>query len=284
MSQRKKSIGRSSYVIFCLLFTLVMILFSFLGAFLCHSPSSANTLFCQKTPVVVLDAGHGGEDGGAVGINGVYEKDLNLSIASKISSLLTACNVPTIMTRSEDVLLYDKSSDYQGQKKIQDLANRRRIAEQYPSCIFVSIHMNAFPDPQYKGLQVWFSPQNAESQTLARLIQEDYAQRFLPERPRQIKKADESIYLLSHLRCPAVLVECGFLSNEEECWQLSNVTYQQQMSLSISLSILKYCEESKETSQKQLDFSSCVLYNEGVTNQNGGNYERRKNGLYLLFL
>ena len=123
MSQRKKSIGRSSCVIFCLLFALVMILFSFLGAFLCHSPSSANTLFCQKTPVVVLDAGHGGEDGGAVGINGVYEKDLNLSIASKISSLLTACNVPTIMTRSEDVLLYDKSSDYQGQKKIQDLSH-----------------------------------------------------------------------------------------------------------------------------------------------------------------
>ena len=103
---------------------------------------------------VVLDAGHGGEDGGARSASGVLEKDINLDIALRLRDLLEANGVAVVLTRSTDVLLYDRDVDYHGRKKALDLAARRKIAEETENCIFVSIHMNAFPQTQYHGLQV----------------------------------------------------------------------------------------------------------------------------------
>ena len=111
---------------------------------------------------------------------------------------------------------------------------------------------------------------------------------MLPNNHRRIKPSGENLYLLHHLTCPAVLVECGFLSNREECAELSDEKYRQKLSLSIALSILRYCGETEKTSQNQLDFSSDLLYNEGVKVMEsvllGGDHERRKNSLYLFFL
>ena len=134
---------------------------------------TVHTDAAELTPrfTVVLDAGHGGEDGGAVSASGVFEKDLNLSIAKKLEKLLTSCGISVVMTRTEDVLLYDKTVDYHGRKKALDLAARRKITEETENAIFVSIHMNAFPASQYSGLQVWYSPNNSHSKILAQSVQ-----------------------------------------------------------------------------------------------------------------
>ena len=288
---QKKGASVVACAVFCLLFSLLMVGWVMVGAFLLSRGASAPTAEDTDDPplTVVIDAGHGGEDGGAVGVNGVYEKDINLSLSKKIERILTSCGVRVVMTRREDILLYDKTSDYRGKKKVQDLLTRRRMAEEHPDCVFVSIHMNAFPEEKYRGLQVWYSKNNPKSHALADRIQEESRLRLLPDNHRAPKGADESIYLLHHLSCPAVLVECGFLSNPEECEKLSGEAYQSKLALSLSLSILGFCEEYEKTSQKQLDFSYDLLYNEGVDPKKfvcftGGNDERRKNSLYLFVL
>ena len=189
---------------------------------------------------VVIDAGHGGEDGGASSASGVLEKDLNLQIATRLCDLLKSNGVNVVMTRTEDILLYDKTVDYKGRKKALDLAARQKIAEETENCIFVSIHMNAYPQPQYRGLQVWYSPNTPESQTLASLIQRTVTDALQKENNRQIKRATSSIYLLHHLQIPAVLVECGFLSNSEEAALLASEEYQQMLASLLCLAIMEY--------------------------------------------
>ena len=197
-------------------------------------PSATTTL---QSYTVVLDAGHGGEDGGAGSASGTLEKDINLAITFKLRDLLLANGVNVILTRSEDVLLYDKTIEYHGRKKALDLAARRKIAEETPNAMFVSIHMNAFPQTQYKGLQVWYSKNDPASLTLAQAIQELAADQLQPDNDRRVKAATSSIYLLHHLTCPAVLVECGFLSNPEEATLLATEEYQRKLAFLLFLAI-----------------------------------------------
>ncbi|MBR2722175.1 MAG: N-acetylmuramoyl-L-alanine amidase [Clostridia bacterium] len=193
--------------------------------------------------VVVLDAGHGGEDGGAVSASGIYEKDLNLAIAKKLEALLTANGIRVVMTRTDDRLLYDPNSDYHGRKKVLDLAARRRIAEETEGCVFVSIHMNAYPQESSSGLQVWYSRNHESSHMLAQHVQELVRQELQPDNHRRIKAATSSIYLLHHLHCPAVLIECGFLSNAREAALLASEDYQDRLARLLFLSILQASEE-----------------------------------------
>jgi len=192
-----------------------------------------------KPFTVVIDAGHGGEDGGAVSGSGLFEKDLNLSIALSLRDLLEANGIRVVMTRTTDVLLYDRDVDYHGRKKALDLAARRKIAEETENAIFVSIHMNAYPLSQYRGLQVWYSQNDPHSMKLAETIQTNARAMLQPENERKIKSATSSIYLLHHLNCPAVLVECGFLSNPEDAAALASPEYRNQLAFLIFLSILE---------------------------------------------
>ncbi len=226
------------YLIFVLAFLFALVFLSLLRLSLVRKETPTEST-PTPAPIVVIDAGHGGEDCGAVGRNGVLEKDLNLQIAQKLERLLLANGIQTVMTRSEDVLLYDKNSDYHGQKKVQDLATRKSIAEQYENTVFISIHMNSFPQSQYDGLQVYYSPHHTASQQLARDIQTLTQKTLQPSNHRTVKSAGENIYLLNQLTCPAVLVECGFLSNREECERLIDERYQQQLALVIALSVLQ---------------------------------------------
>ncbi len=232
------------FFLFSLILTLFFLLFLLLGSRLSFdgqtAPSAAES---SALPVVVIDAGHGGEDGGAVGQGEIYEKDVNLAIAEMLCEMLRVNGIPTVMTRTEDILLYDPASDHQGKKKIQDLATRRQIAESYENAVFVSIHMNAFPDSRYGGLQVYYSPNDEGSESLAKEIQLLTKELLLPENNRAVKQADRSIYLLDRLECPAVLVECGFLSNPEDLANLSDPLYQRKMAFSLCLAISEYLEK-----------------------------------------
>ena len=194
----------------------------------------------ESRPVIVIDAGHGGEDGGACTYGEVAEKELNLLIAQDLRDMLRFCGIDVIMTRDEDILLYDKNSDYQGKKKSQDLAKRLEIASSTENAILISIHMNAFPETKYKGLQVYFSPHTESSYTLANSIQNNTRIKLMPDNNRKVKKADSRIYLLDRFKGTGVLIECGFLSNPEEYEKLCTEKYRSQLAVVLMSSINDY--------------------------------------------
>ena len=191
-------------------------------------------------PTVIIDAGHGGEDGGAIGKNGAYEKDINLELAKKLIARLEAENIPCVLTRSTDILLYDRNLDYEGKKKKLDLLARKEFAEKYDNAIFISIHQNSYPKEQYSGFQAYYSPNNVTSRELAYLIENSVKDSLQPANNRTSKQADSSIYLLDKLYCPAVLLECGFLSNTEECRLLCDNAYQINLTDAIASGIIEF--------------------------------------------
>ena len=182
--------------------------------------------------VVVIDAGHGGEDGGASSASGVVEKDVNLAVAFALRDLFEAAGIPVVMTRTEDILLYDRGVNFQGRKKVLDLAARQLIAEKTAQAaseeggasLFISIHMNAFPAPQYSGMQVWYGVGDPLSREMADAIQ-TASLTLMPNNRRKTKAAGSNIYLLDRIKTPAVLVECGFLSNPDEAEKLAAEAY-----------------------------------------------------------
>ena len=196
---------------------------------------------------IVIDAGHGGEDGGTSSAAGVLEKDLNLSVAFALRDLFEAAGVPVVMTRTEDKLLYDRNVDFHGRKKVLDLAARRLMAEKVSAearegggvSLFISIHMNAFPQPQYSGMQVWYGTGHPLSAEVAGSIQ-SASLAVMPDNHRQIKAAGSNIYLLDRIKSPAVLVECGFLSNPKEEAQLRSDDYQRKLCCVIASSAAQF--------------------------------------------
>ena len=228
-----------SFFIFSLIFCLIASLLIFASAAYKNRGEKETVSRGDEDPlVIVIDAGHGGEDGGA-SFEGVYEKDINLSVALALEEIFRTAGIKTVMTRSEDILLYDKSSDYQGQKKVQDLATRRRIAEEYENAIFISIHMNSFPEEKYSGLQVYYSKNDPLSRTVAEAIQSSARLFLSPDNSRRAKAADSSIYLLDRLKCPAVMIECGFLSNSRERALLCDDGYRKALALCIASSVIE---------------------------------------------
>ena len=190
----------------------------------------------STSPVVLLDAGHGGEDGGATGSNGVLEKELNLSLTRTLADLLRAAGYTVIETRTDDRLLYDEGTQ-KGHKKQGDLVNRLKFTQSYPDSIFISIHMNTFPTPDCKGTQIWYSQNNEESKEWANTVQNTVKQVLQPNNNRKIKAATSSIYLLRHAQTPAILIECGFLSTPTECERLCDETYQKALAVTLFTAI-----------------------------------------------
>jgi N-acetylmuramoyl-L-alanine amidase len=193
--------------------------------------------------IVIIDAGHGGEDSGAVGVNGALEKDLNLQIALEVGAAFEEKGYVVVYTRTDDRLLYTEEENIHGIRKISDLKNRCKVAEKYPEAIFVSIHMNSFGMSKYSGLQVYYSKQNEQSLRLAESIQNKVQSTLQKDNSRKVKAGD-GMYLLENIANTAVLIECGFLTNEAECKKLSEKEYQKELSFSIVCGIIEYIEQN----------------------------------------
>lgn len=237
------------FLLFLLLFTVTCASLSRCAPKATVQPSASGTAPSEQTSyTIILDAGHGGEDGGAVGKNGLAEKDINLAIALKLKELLREKGVSVLLTRETDVLLYDRNTDFEGRKKALDLEARRLLGESVPNGVFVSIHMNFFPQESSHGLQVWYSGNHTLSMSLAQTIQENARSTLQPDNHRRIKAAGSSIYLLEHLTIPAVLVECGFLSNAAEAERLGSEEYQQQLAQMLCDSIRQWTAAQAEKS------------------------------------
>ena len=188
---------------------------------------------------VIIDPGHGGEDCGAIGYTGVYEKDLNMQIALKLGDYLTSAGISVIYTRTEDKLLYTEDENIKGMRKIYDLRNRAKIANAYDTnALFVSIHMNSFGAKECKGMQIYHAD-NTSSRDAAENIRAEVVSKLQQDNHRALKGAS-GLYLLENIKMPAVLIECGFVSNPDECRVLSDKEYQKEFSFAVLSGILKY--------------------------------------------
>jgi len=206
-------------VVFLTFTALIILLFSVSGCIIDRDNYSVTSARSDAVPTIVIDPGHGGEDGGAEAY-GVVEKNINLGVALYISDFLELSCYPIVMTRSDDRLLYKNGEE--NHKKRYDLLNRVEFAESFDNAVFVSVHQNKFEISKYKGLQVYYSPNNDGSMRLAECIQTNSKKYLDDKNKREVKQADFRIKVLDMLKMPAVLVECGFLSNPEEAALLAS--------------------------------------------------------------
>ncbi|WP_435922588.1 N-acetylmuramoyl-L-alanine amidase CwlD [Paenibacillus sp. DYY-L-2] len=193
---------------------------------------------------IVLDAGHGGPDGGAVSKQGVIEKDINLAVALYLRDYLQQAGAIVVMTREVDRDLAEPDTKGYSKRKTEDLKKRVRFIEEQQAKMLVSIHMNSIPSPRWRGAQTFFYLNNGNSANLADLIQ-DELRRNLENTDRVAKQSDKPVYVLEALKIPAVLVEVGFLSNPEEAALLGDDKYQRKVAASIYQGILRYTAGEK---------------------------------------
>ncbi|MGI6069141.1 MAG: N-acetylmuramoyl-L-alanine amidase [Blautia sp.] len=190
----------------------------------------------EETPVIVIDAGHGGSDPGMVGIGDLKEKGINLTIAKMLEDVLRQAGYQVVMTREEDAGLYDAEST---NKKAQDMQRRCEVIAQAKPALTVSIHQNSYTDPAVCGPQVFYYSDSAEGEQLAKVLQEHLNQELQVERPREAK-GNTSYYLLKRSEGVLNIVECGFLTNPKEAELLTSQEYQQKIAKAIAGGIEEY--------------------------------------------
>lgn len=197
--------------------------------------------YIKDMPVVVVDAGHGGADPGKVGVDGSLEKDINLAVAERLKTYLEQDDVKVIMTRETDMGLY---SDTDSRKKMADMKKRCEIIGESGADLVVSIHQNSYHEESVSGGQVFYYRDSAKGKALAEILQGrfDYV---LGEQNRRLPKANGNYYLLLHVKCPIVIVECGFLSNRKEAALLNSGEYQDKLAYTIHMGIMEYLSKSQ---------------------------------------
>ena len=214
------------------LFIILLLLAGWVNSY--HSVRVQTASLAVQPPAytLILDAGHGGEDGGAVSITGVPESLINLEIVRKMDCVLSFCGVAPVLLRSDDRSLHDTNAVTLREKKVSDLKNRVTIIEHTDGAALISIHQNSYPDGRYRGTQVFYAP-TAGSQALAEQLQRKVVHTLQPENMRECKPIPDTVYLLNHVSCPAVLVECGFLTNKEEEQLLQTHSYQKKLAITL---------------------------------------------------
>ena len=196
------------------------------------------TAYAQAAPVVVIDAGHGGEDGGASSPDGVLESGLNLQFALRMRDLLQFAGVETMMLRETDTALYTDGCSGIAEKKVSDLKNRVALINGTPGALLVSIHQNSLPShPSTHGAQVFFNAVDPAGE-VAQGVQQ--ALNVSLDGGKTVKAMDGGVYLMKQIRCPGVLVECGFLSNDKEAAHLQTEEHQRRLAAAILAGLLQY--------------------------------------------
>ena len=197
----------------------------------------------QEDFVIIIDAGHGGDDGGAVSIGGICEKDLNLAMSKSLSSNLEAMGYHVIMTRTDDT----DTDGEEGFNKRKDILNRLKYTEQYPNSLFISVHMNSSTSSTDKGFTVFYGEKNELSKKIAENIYYAVENFAYTSRLRDVKESPDSVYLMNNCTVPAILVECGFISNKTDEALLIDEKYREDLSYILACGIDKFCIENKYT-------------------------------------
>lgn len=201
--------------------------------------TSSGDVVTEEKRVIVIDAGHGGMDPGKIGIHGEQEKEINLKVAKILKTFLEMEGFTVVMTRTGDGGLYDEDAS---NKKVQDMKRRIGIIEEADPLLVVSIHQNSYPEEYVKGGQVFYYETSTVSRDLAEAIQKQLKQ-LDPDNHREAK-ANTGYYLLKKTGKPIVIVECGFLSNGEEAYKLSDSLYQEKLAFRIFMGIMQHTNGS----------------------------------------
>lgn len=207
--------------------------------------SETTSVIAQKIPLernqtIIIDAGHGGEDGGATSCTGKLESAFNLEISLRLNDLFRLLGYDTLMVRTTDRSVYTEGETI-ASKKVSDLKQRVKLVNEAENAVLLSIHQNTFSDSRYSGAQVFYSPKG-EGQQLAEIMQTAFCQTINPGSNRKCKKAD-GIYLMEHIDCTGVLIECGFLSNPEEEAKLSDKEYQKKLCTVIAATVSNFLDQ-----------------------------------------
>ena len=230
----RRLIGLAAFVV------IAVCLFKLLGN-PAHQPVLSNLSVVRWTPVI--DAGHGGEDGGAVSPEGDHESALNLAIAQKAELILRFYGITPVMTRTEDVSIHDASAKTLSEKKNSDLRNRVKLVNAMENAVLLSIHQNTFEQSQYFGAQALYN-KNTGSRALAEQMQDVICGRLDPSNTRKARQIEDTIILMRDVNCPAVLLECGFLTNAAELRKLKSDEYQTAMAAAAVSSFLTWAAAS----------------------------------------
>ena len=206
--------------------------------------STATSAIAQMIPVergytVIIDAGHGGVDGGATSCTGKLESAFNLEIALRLNDLMHLLGIHTEMIRTTDVSVYTQGETIAAQK-VSDLKERVRMVNESENALLLSIHQNTFPDSKYGGAQVFYGPEG-ESAQLAEALQNAFRSTVNPGSNRRSKKAD-GVYLMEHIDTTGVLIECGLLSNAEEEAKLRSADYQKKLCCVIAATVSNHLD------------------------------------------
>lgn len=206
--------------------------------------SRATSVIAQKIPMdrnhtVIIDAGHGGVDGGATSCSGKLESAFNLEIALRLNDLMHLLGLHTKMIRTSDISVYTQGETIAA-KKVSDLKERVRIVSETENGLLVSIHQNTFPDGKYSGAQVFYAPKG-EGKLLAEQLQNTFCNTLNPGSNRRCKRAD-GVYLMEHIEKTGILVECGFLSNVQEEAKLRSAAYQKKLCCVIATTLCNFLD------------------------------------------
>lgn len=216
---------------------MTLVLLAAAGLFATRGSVLVESLEAEKGKTcIVIDAGHGGADPGKVGVNQVEEKDLNLAIALRLKKLLEAEGFEVVLTREDENGLYSEGAS---NKKVEDMRKRCEIITDAMPVFTISIHQNSYPEEYVKGAQVFYYGASSEGKELAEILQASLIERLDPENHRAAK-ANESYYLLKRTPTPTVIVECGFLSNNQEAQLLTTEEYQEKVAWAIHMGVLQY--------------------------------------------
>lgn len=227
-----------------LVIVLVLCLISSVGI-ITEKTVSVNSGSVINRRTIILDAGHGGFDGGAVASDGTVEKDINLKIALNLEKMLKFYGYDVIMTRNEDVGTDSTESQKISYRKKSDLKNRLALMEKHPDSVYLSVHLNKFTTTTASGAQVFYSKNLDESKTMAYCVQNAIVSMLQPTNTRVIKQGTSSTYLLHNASVPTIIVECGFLSNTAELKKLKSTEYQSQLAFCIYSGIIDYFGDEK---------------------------------------
>lgn len=231
--------------IYLIILTVILISFCILlYSSFSNITARTSTDSIDDRPTIIIDAGHGGEDGGAQ-VGDVLEKDINLSISNKLSDILRLCGCRVTEIRDEDLSVYDEGAQTIREKKVSDLKHRVEIVNEDENNILVSVHQNKFDNSTYSGTQVFYSSNNENSRALAENVRSAVVSLLQNDNTRELKPAGSDIYLLDNATVPAIIVECGFLSNDEERSKLMDDGYQNEMAYSIAMGVLEYLNSIK---------------------------------------
>ena len=187
----------------------------------------------QSGLTLIIDAGHGGEDGGAVAPSGVYESTINISIAQKLEQIMGFCGVKTVMTRTSEDITYPDDAKTTHDRKVADQKNRLSIINRTENAVLISIHQDKFSSAQPFGAQVHFASTDG-SEEFAHTVQKTLIEKINPENNRTEKRINDTIYLMNNVKCPAILIECGFLSNPAEAQLLQTEEYRLKIAAAIA--------------------------------------------------